>query len=336
MRYGLDTVGVSFPICEADLTGATITTTGAGTEKESHTYRRALEGGGFMAWGIGGTAWVEASLPKRAGPNNVSALGVADSVEVLREMYREALGFCVARPEVGAVADLTGGGLESGSARSSMPGAAVFDLVKIKRLDIVRDFDGVTAIPALLDGLASVRRAGRSKVRRFADGEANLAETLRVGPKSWACTLYDKFAETGGACAPGRLRFEARCRSELLEGERLAAVTAPVRRVSDLSDAGIALIASAQWEHVGFGAEVNGVGSFAARINACDLSPVEKRNLVGYLAARSLGVELEMSPNTERKYRRAAAALGLVIVDGDVSFRARLDLAEGIEILEAD
>jgi hypothetical protein len=330
---GLDTVGVSFPITGADEHGATVHVTDAGTEREKRTFRRMLPGGGFLAWGVGESAWVEASLPKRLGPTNVDALPAEVAREVLRDLIGEACNYVAA--DFAPLGDRRTAIVTEGLQGPKFH-VRTWEQASVKRLDVARDFDGVTAIPALLDGLQSVRRPGRIKSQRFADAVANRAETLRVGPRSWSCTLYDKHAETKGLAAPGRLRFEARCRSELLAGARMvASVGRSVSRVGDITQERVDAICREQWAHVGFDREVNGAGAFAERINRADLPPRVKRDLVGYLAARALGVDLSMSDNTERKYRRLSADLGLVLLDADdLGFSARLDLDQGTQVVE--
>lgn len=215
MLAGLDTVGFSFPIePDFDTRGCTVSIAGYQTEGESVRYRRQLPGGGFLGTGIGSSAWVEASLPKRVGDDNVDGLGVVDAMDVIRDLWVEACTFV--KPTSRVVVER---GVSPRAGGSWDRDGRVWDQASVKRLDIARDFNGVHQMTPLLDGLAGVPRSTTAKVRRFADAASNKAETLRVGPKSaWSGTLYDKHAETRGLCAPGRLRFEARCRSEFLAG----------------------------------------------------------------------------------------------------------------------
>lgn len=329
MTAGIDTVGVSFPIRDADTVGATASIVAMGTPEERHTYRRALPGGGFLAWGIGDHAWVEASLPKRVNEDNVEALPADQAVEAIRDMYAEALNYVEA---------YNGDHVYSmGTNDQPRLVPRSWQTATVKRLDLVRDFDGVTAIDSLLNGLATVKQDGRSKVRRFADPERGRAETLRVGPKSWAATLYDKHAETKLA-APGRLRFEARLRSRQLRSADAQKIRSTIAHVSDISTERVQTMTSRMFERVGFDREVAGTAQLAAAINDCDdLSPRVKRELVGYLAGRAMGIELEFSSNTERKYRKLAQRLGLVLTDDCLaeSFTARLDFESGTQVLTA-
>ena len=337
MICGLDTVGISFPIRDADTTGATVTVVAADTPDARYTYRRRLDGGGFLAWGVGDSAWVEASLPKRVNPDNIAALSADQAVEALRDLYAEAVEHVepVTAPKLNArpYEDKYHGRIGFAPEPIQHRG---WDTAKIVRADFVRDFDGVRNVAPLLNGLSTIRQPGRHKVSRFADAERSNAETLRVGPKSWSCTLYDKHAETNGAAAPGRLRFEARLRSRQLLGKFSHKFAQPIHTVSDLTAERVHAMTAAHFSHVGFDREVSGVAQLSALINSCDdLSPRTKRELVGYLAGRAMGIELDFSPNTERRYRNLAAQLGLVLSPESLgeSFTARLDFAAGTEVL---
>jgi hypothetical protein len=156
-----------------------------------------LPGGGFVNLGLG-MAWCEASIPKRIDPDgsNVQAVDVATAVEVAREMLTEAERVCEWDRRV-----------------------MDYDLLlaKVVRGDHVRDFDDVRRVAYILDGLASVPRAdARWKTRRWQDTQRNAAETLRVGPRAWGGTLYDKHAESPAHAPPGRVRFEARLHGDQL------------------------------------------------------------------------------------------------------------------------
>lgn len=319
-RFGVDTVGLSFPVADVDLVGTTATVSRYGTGEESLTFRRQLEGGGFLATGVGGTCWVEASLPKRVGL--WQALEPSAVPEVLDGLFSEACQFVTPRR-----ADVDGIRIER-SWRNS----------KVVRLDVVRDFSGVTGFSQLLDGLAAIRQPGRAKVRRYRDSDKNQAETLRVGPKgTWAATLYDKASETDGLAPPGSVRFEARLRSAFLRSKAAEPVVGRWRVTgSRIDDRLVEGLCRERWRHVGFGRTVSGTGSFVERINASDLSPREKRDLTAYICARALGIDLQFSRNTEGKYRRLAASLGVTVSleDLDHVVSARLDLESGTQAVE--
>lgn len=341
----IDTVGVSFPIIDADVEGATVQVTGYGTPAESVRYRRALKLGGFMAWGVNGTCWVEASLPKRGGGDNVEGVTAEEAVDLVREMIGEACNYVDMGVPLGDGPterrhDHVMTGVRHGSNRFAR---RHWHHAQVKRLDVVRDFDGVTHIGSLLDGLATIKTPGRGTVRRFADAQRGQAQTLRVGPKSWGANLYDKHAETPRMAAPGRLRFEARMRDVQLRGKRLQLLKANVHNVEQLTQEKVERMTESTFHHFGFDREVAGAAQVGQAIaNATDelgdpLSARVRRDLVGYLAARAMGVDLDFSPNTERKYRQLAERLGLVLSPDSLgeSFTARLDYETGAQVLAA-
>ncbi len=183
----VDTCGFSIPVLDFDVTGCRTTVENTNQPDESYRYARTLKGGGFVNTGIAERAWIEASLPKRVHDgDNSQGLPVQEALAAMRDLLAEAAEFLELAP------------------------GARFEDCRVVRLDLVRDFHGVDDPTPLLDGLAAVNQPGRAKVRRFADPSANRAETLRVGPKAWGVTLYDKHAESGGRSPAGQLRAESR------------------------------------------------------------------------------------------------------------------------------
>jgi hypothetical protein len=268
-----------------------------------------------VALGIGGKAWVEASLPKRAGDDNIEGLVVGAALEVLESAWIEAQGFCEA--------DRGGGGHR-------------FELAGLVRLDPVRDFEGVGHIGSLLDGLAVVPgRDARHKVRRFADGERNRAESLRVGPKAWGGQLYDKWAETGGRCDEGRLRYEARMHREQLISEWAKKEGVVMRQVADITTEKVERLTRRTFERVGFDREVSGVADAGQRVKQIEGTESFKAGLWAFLTLPGYGAGV--SRKTAQKYRQAAQELGLVVgqvLDADEpAVTARLDYDSGTEVL---
>lgn len=333
----VDTVALSIPMVDADHTGATVSIVKAGTPDEQRTYRRKLDRGGFVAWGRGSTAWVEASLPKRGGLDNLEGVTVDEAWERIADLYDDAARFVEFRKAGQPSVPLSHG-------MSDVRGrAGTFEEAKVVRLDLVRDFDGVEQAPFILDGLAGVPVAGRSKVRRYADAERQQAQTLTVGPKAaWRATLYDKHAETLGQpveAPEGRLRYEVRMRTDLLTGKWAQAHGGGVAQVLDLEGERLARLARGMFERVGFDREVDALGRLADVVFSHEaLSPAERRNLWCYLTAPQHGGRMGFSVPTERKYRRQAEALGLVLApvgSAPTSVRVRLDYDSGTEVTEA-
>ena len=321
----IDTVGLSVPIVDADPVGATVTVVKADTPDEQRLYRRKLDGGGFVAWGMGASAWVEASLPKRLRGHNLEGVTANEAWEALAGLYDEACQFVEVVGDTPDEIRLPDG-----------PRSGRFEEAKIVRLDVVRDFSGVASAPWLLDGLANVPVTGRARQRRYADAERNRAETLTVGPKAaWAATLYDKAAETAGSdfeADEGSLRFETRLRSDILSGQWARKRGGSVRAVMDLQEDKVQSFGAAMFERVGFDREVEALGRLAEVVFGSDLSATERRNLWAYMTAGIHGADIGLHRNSERKYRRLAEDLGVVLATGGSGATVRLDYASGSEL----
>lgn len=306
----IDTLGFSFPVQDFSVVGATMTVRELGTESESRSWTRKLPGGGFLSTGIGGKAWVEASLPKRIDGENIEALDVPEALDVAHWTYREALQFC------------------------EPVGGAPFELSKVVRLDPVRDFDGIAHVPELLNGLAAVPRSSVQKVRRFADAERNAAESLRVGPKAWGAQLYDKHAETKGVAEVGRLRFEGRFHHEQLTGQWAHKVGAVMRVIGDVSTEKVGALCSSSFSRVAFDREVVGRATVAEKVFGQNgLSSVVQDRLWCFLTAP--GAAGRMHRNVAAKYRRLAADLGVTVAAAELEMaevRVRLDFDSGREV----
>jgi len=314
-RVEVDTFAIAFPVVDVDTTGATVTTQGYGTPNTIVSGKRPLEGGGFLAWGRGGMAWAEASLPKRFDGQNVSALRWEEALDAGEALYREAAAWC-----------------ELDRAREGHK----FERSKVVRIDLVRDFEGVADVSWLLDGLAGVRQKGRVGTKRFSDRERGGSATLSAGNAAWLCTLYDKFAESLGAdgSEPGHLRFEARCRQRLLQSAGAVMAGGKVERVGDLSEVKAAGMRRQQYRRVGFDREVVTSARLVDVVAAApDLTPRARRELWAYLTLPDPG----FSRPVVRKYAAIAADLGVTArVDGweGPKVSVSLDYDAGVQRVE--
>lgn len=309
----IDTLGFAFEVAsDFDQVGTLLSVKDYGLPTESKRWSRSLEGGGFLGLGVGGRAWVEASLPKRIDGANVEAVGVDEGLELARELYREASQFC-----------------------TPVQNGKRFEMSKLVRLDPVRDFDGVHHAGELLNGLAAVTRPVVQKVRRFADAERNKAETLRVGPKAWGSTLYDKHAESKGEAAPGRVRYEGRFHLAQLESQWAKSIGGCMRLVADVTEEKVRALTVSSFNRVGFDREVVGKSSVAEAVFGDNgLSPTVQARLWAYLTAPGMGAR--MSRPTARQYRRLAGELGVTMaaaVEEAADVVVRLDFETGREVL---
>jgi hypothetical protein len=317
----IDTFGFSIPIFGRDMSGGNVYTSNFGgqsvsdegellEDREVTNCRQKLPGGGFVGFSTAhDVAWIEASA-KRCGGQNVEALSVTYCKEQMREAMREAQTFV----DVG-------------------PGT-VFDDAKVLRLDAVRDFDEVSAMTELLNGLAAVPRRKLLKVRRWQDAMSNHAESLRVGPGAWAANAYDKHAETKGEAAPGRLRTEFRMRHEQLTNVRARKEGYVMRQVRDVTDEKVQALTRSMFGHVAFDREVVGKAGMAEKVQGCEwLKPQERAQLWCYLTMP--GYVASMSAPTARKYRDFAAQLGVTMAAAEEEMAeafVRLDFDKGTEV----
>lgn len=310
----IDTIGVAFPIVDFERRGCTVSVSGYMTNDEQYRYRRKLDGGGFLATGVAGMAWVEASLPKRIDGENVEGVTLDQADELVEDLLEEAAGFVEPDGE---------GRVLRGTDGQATGSVVSFSDPKIVRLDLVRDFKLRSAanLSPLLDGLSSVPRVGRTKVRRFADGERNQAQTLTVGPKAWKATLYDKHIESNGLAAAGSLRFEAR-----LHGEQLQSVFAlehggKVGTLADLDEDRLRVLRRGWFERAGFDREVVAMDLLWDRIVETDLSARERATFIGWCDAvrRGRREDCGLGVVTERKYRNVAARLGITLERAEVA-----------------
>lgn len=279
--------------------------------------RFRLPGGGFVGVGIGEMAWIEASLPNRARGENTVGVGLEEAKQLISELIDEALLFI----DPAGAREIT---TESGVTRT----VSVED-PRVVRLDLVRDFrlQDPARLTGLLDGLARVPRDGRVKVRRFADGRTGEAETLRVGPASWAATLYDKHAESGGLADRGSLRAEFRLRSRQLSSVGAQQRHGAVVTLSDVSEERCDGMRREWFDRARFGSWVGGRRTIWDALRETDLSDREKIFFVGWLQARNDSVITSISSKTDRRYRRLLASLpDLDGVGGDVTMRLNYDL----------
>ncbi len=310
-------MAVAYPVeTEFETTGATAQVCSFGTPGESWRFRQALPSGGFVSLGVAGKAWVEASLPKRSGDDNIEALPVVEALDVMRAACEEANSFCT--PDIRRKGHR-------------------FEEAKVIRLDPVRDFDGVRHPGLLLDGLAGIPRGPREKVRRWSDSERNQAESLRVGPKAWGALLYDKHRETQGKAPEGRVRFEARLHTPQLTSAWARDQGGIIRVVADVNEEKVRAIRLGAFERVGYEREVSAMSTVSDAVFSCeDVSERERALLWAYLTAPGFAAGLHR--NTERKYRRIAEVLGVTpgeALEDAHKYTARLDFDSGTEVLSA-
>jgi hypothetical protein len=212
------------------------------------------------------------------------------------------------------------------------PAVASADEVRVKRLDLARDFGGVARTAALLSGLQTIHRPWAKKNAVFNDGSRNGAQTLLVGNKSSGVRLYDKTRETHGGVPDGTVRWESQCRGEWLENY------GSIKQLRDVNAETVGDLTMNRWEWSAMGHEVTGTEEAVERVMRAEwLTAAEQRGLLGWMLMASKGRETPMSTQTAAKYRHAARRLGVAIntetFDSGGGFTARLDWESGTEVL---
>lgn len=312
VEVSVDTVGIAIP-CRG------------GLKFGSHSNGRSrvtLPGGGFLAVGIGEMAWIEASLPKRELGVNVRGLNLDDSRASIKRLVKEAEQF-VEYSSAKSISDHNGRKIEISA-----------DDPRVVRLDLVRDFNlqNTDLLSPILNGLAQIPRNGRVKVRRFGDGKSGQAETLRVGPATWAATLYDKHVESRGLAEAGSLRSEFRLRSRQLASAEVASASGTIISVSDLDESRCDQIRRIWFEKARFGSWISEGRSVWDFLSNVELSDREKMFFAGWLSAREANVNVKLSVQTERKFRNLLATCHLEHQGSGVK-RFRLNYESGNEEL---
>lgn len=202
--------------------------------------------------------------------------------------------------------------------------------MRVRRLDVARDFVDVARPDFLVRGLGPVHRPWARRNLVHYDPARSGAQTLMVGSGAGVVRLYDKDMETGGK-APGVLRWEAECRRDWCE--KYGGVTT----LDEVSDESVARLGLNRWEWSQMGTEVEAMEAVVEKVMRSDLSFAEQRGLIGYLTMIATGADVRAATHTHSKYRRVARELGVTVDPGSLGgespgFRARLDLESGTAV----
>lgn len=337
--FGVDRLSVSFPVArwerDPDVWGGGVTTRpgpagsvswnttldvgGAGPMHDKESLPKAFVGvmerpSAPIPWGK-----VEFNPARVVDPEGVSLCPIEDVVPTLRAAIESAL-------EV-----LT-------------PAVPLRDM-RVRRVDVARDFEEVESPSFYVRGLLNVRRPWARTSAVYSDPKLGGAESLRVGSRAGLVRLYDKNEESPAKAAPGHLRWEAECRRGWSEryGE--------IATVTDLDEFKLRHLAIDRWEWSSMGVEVAATDRVIDKIlraghhSGCEkgckdhLSPAEQRGFYGYLVFTSRGWPTRVSKATGSKYGRIARELSITLsVDepeavSESACVGRLDWGSGREVL---
>lgn len=309
LTVGIDTIGVAGPIRSVpdpdvfsswklvrDREGTWLTTS------LSQTMTGNIRLGVERRWG--NKAFFELSVPRYLRKTNLKPSSVSDTFAVLENLYAESSRY--------------------------VEWAEPFECLRLRRMDTVRDFTGITEIPGILSGLRA-QPLGHGKVYREWGSGLGESETLVVTTRStprWKCMLYDKSKErlaklrdtrdpvvrellrVEATEARGQLRFEVRLQSQPLTRRRL-------RIVRDISEDAILALNRHYFEWIRFNRKVGGVNKLrqAMRIAAENGDAKELYRAFNILVADHIRIRPLVSDNTLRKHKAILRRYELTAAD---------------------
>jgi hypothetical protein len=145
--------------------------------------------------------------------------------------------------------------------------------------------------------------------------------------------LYDKWAETNGAVAPGTVRFEAECRKDWLRNY------GAVRVLDDVDDGRVEQLAWNRWEWSQMGVVIVGQpDDLCAAVGKLGLGGMKALGLIGWVVVQGADGRIRpASRTTEMKLRQLACQLGIGLSPGfpGSTVARRLDFATGREVVVA-
>lgn len=210
---------------------------------------------------------------------------------------------------------------------------------RVKRLDLARDFRGVSQPGVIIDALRPLHRKYARKVDVFYDPQQGGAQTLSVGTNSRMVRLYDQHAAYADKGAPeGSLRWEAQVRADFLKARG-------VEQVRDLSVPALDHLASSSWEWSRCGTTVSHAQSVARQVDGLvrtgELSPAKAQRLLGQMVAEATGMTWTSDRKTVAEYGRWKARLGCTpatdllqeLFNPGAKVEARLDWTAGLEVV---
>ena len=229
------------------------------------------------------------------------------------------------RGAVAAALDAASGLVEAAGPRES---------ARVTRLDVARDFEGVSDPGRYVRGLAPIRRPWARRSFVYNDPSKGNAETLFVGSASGGVRLYDKRREAGEKVAEGTVRWEVEGRRRWLD--RIAGITT----MATVCDEAVGAIAANRWEWSAMGMEVSATDRVVDVARGSELSGREQAAFIGFCVLESLGASDVLGRSSQYKYRRVARDAGLVLEGGEFQqtspgFVGRLDFDSGRELVRA-
>jgi hypothetical protein len=202
--------------------------------------------------------------------------------------------------------------------------------MRVKRIDVARDFHDVERPEFVVRGLGPIRRPWARRNLVHFDPSRNGAQTLMVGSGSGVCRLYDKYEETEGAVPEGTLRWECEAR------DSWATRYGGIKRMGDVTDETVDRLAMDRWEWSAMGHEISADERVVEQVMRSGLTYAEQRSFLGHLMMLRAGVNAPASKESMAKWNRLTRSLGIVLGSdglGEGGFSARLDWDSGTEVV---
>lgn len=192
-RFGIDTLAVSVPLDRDWICPRPVKIPGGGWLKSRY-----------------GRVWIEASLPRRLGPDNLDLVSGDDAFGVLEGLLRSA-------ERVAPLADVP------------------WETVPIERIDIAANVNDENRVfSSYFLAMARSQPSHIVPTVSFVEGEAS---TLNIGRKtSWKVVAYDKYRESGNDRAEGCVRVEVRVLKQPLQKAKWVGDDARVVCPADIDD----------------------------------------------------------------------------------------------------
>lgn len=215
------------------------------------------------------------------------------------------------------------------------PGCSA-DAARVKRVDVARDFRGITAPSMYIEGLGPIKRPYARRSFTYNDPQRANAQTLFVGSKAGGVRLYDQHAAYAEKGAPeGSLRWEGEVRGGWLD-------RAGLRHLGDVDAVSMDRLARDRWEWSGMGQTVSGpvhaVQVVERAVQEGRVSAAVAERALGRMMLESFGVRRELDRVTAWRHQGVMRELGLMhdsLWSNDLSAQAsgRLDFESGTEEL---
>lgn len=216
---------------------------------------------------------------------------------------------------------------------------------RVKRIDLARDFEGVTQPAYLLAGLANVKRPHARRQGVWHAQDRGGASTLHAGSNAGMVRLYDQheaYADKGAG--KGAMRVEAQYGSGWLEGStpKTGKARPELKVLAQLASDRCREMFRERYDWSKMGVAVTGSSVVTAKaaelVEEGRYTHREATYCLGEMMWRASGIVDGMSKATAAKYNRFVADLGVTLpADGDQldpGVTVRLDLEAGTEVLE--